>query len=101
MVAQKSGVSDWVKWASGILITLVVAVNGWVVAYTLGNEHRVTKVEADFASHLEKSKEDKTAIVARLDRSDENWGKVLTGISSVQVDVAEIKGYMQRQKTKD
>jgi hypothetical protein len=99
MEAQNKAGADWLRWAVGIIITLLVGVNAWVLTYTVGTEHRVTKTESDLATHLEKARDDKAAITARLDKQEDNWAKVLTGISSVQVDVAEIKGYMQRAKT--
>ena len=105
MVAQKSTSqstsligADWVRWALAILITLLVAANAWVVTYTLGNEHRVTKVETDLASHLEKARDDKREIFSRLDKQDDNITKVLSGINSVQLDMAKLTGYFERAK---
>jgi hypothetical protein len=100
MVAQKNTAesSNWVRWAVGILITLLVTVNGWVVAYTVGNEHRVTKVETDLSGHIEKAKDDKADVYARLKEQDTNGAKVLQAITSVQVDVAKLTGYFERAK---
>lgn len=86
------------KWAVGILIAVLTACNGWAFAYTIGIEHRVTKVETDQASHLISAANDKTAINARLDRTDAAQAQVLTTINAVAVDVARIRGYMERQK---
>ena len=103
MVAQKTPAegTNWVRWAVGILITLLVALNGWAFTYTVGIEHRVTKTEADLTTHLAKATEDKREINERLKAQDDNISKVLTGITTVQVDVATIKGYMERSKSKD
>ncbi|MDF7809916.1 hypothetical protein [Hymenobacter sp. YC55] len=95
---KNSGVAEWVKWVLGILISALIVVNGWAFAYTIGIEHRVTKVETDQAAHLISAGNDKTAINARIDRTDAAQAQVLTTINAVAVDVARIRGYMERQK---
>jgi hypothetical protein len=88
---------EWVKWVAGIALMLNAAVFG----YAISIEHRVTKTEENLTAHLDKAKDDKKEINERLKAQDDNISKVLTGITTVQVDVAEIKGYMQRAKSKD
>ena len=96
--AKPTGFADWLKWVLGILLTVLMGLNGWAFAYTLGIEHRVTKVETDQAAHLITAGNEKSALNARIDRTDAAQAQVLTTINAVAVDVARIRGYMERQK---
>lgn len=94
---RQSGPSEWVKWVAGLALGL----NGVVFGYAISIEHRQTKTEENLITHVAEAKDTKSDVYRRLDRQDENITKVLTGINSVQVDVATIKGYMERTKAKD
>lgn len=95
---QGTGIPDAVKWSIGLAYAVVLLIGGYVVSI----EHRQTKTEENLTTHVAEAKESKADIYGRLNRQDENINKVLTGINTVQVDVATIKGYMERTKsTKD
>lgn len=94
-VAPKEGISaEWVKWVAGIAIVL----SGSVFGYAISIERRLSTTETAQANHIKTADEAKADVYRRLDRQDDNISKVLNGITAVQVEVAKISGYMERQK---
>jgi len=96
--APGTALPPWLTWLIGLLITVLMALNGWAFAYTIGIEHRVTKIETDIDTHINTSDKEKALINRRLDAQALDQRSVLTTITAVAVDVAEIKGYMKLQK---
>ncbi len=94
---QNAGIPEVVKWLLGLAYTVIVLIGGYVVSV----EHRLTDTESKQATHLADAKETKADVYNRLKQQDDNISKVLSGITSVQVDVATIKGYMERSKAKE
>lgn len=93
-MSTANGPSEWVKWVAGLALML----NGVVFSYAISIESRLSKQEADAASHIEKAKEDKAEVFSRLNRQDENSAQLIKIINGVALDVATIKGYFERNK---
>ena len=91
---NSSKIADWLKWGVGLTWAAMSA----LVVYVVSVEHRLTTTETTQANHIASAAKSETAIYTRLDRQDDNITKVLSGIGQVQIDVATIKGYMERKK---
>jgi hypothetical protein len=92
---QNSKVGDWVKWACG----LAWAVLACLIPYTLSLEHRFTKLETDQANHITAAGKAETEIRGQLAQVQNDGAKILTAITSVQVEVAKINGYLESRKS--
>jgi hypothetical protein len=91
----KKSVADWVKWA----VVLSYAVLGGVIAYRVSDEHRLTKLESDFASHQAAATKTEAELRGQLLQQQNDGKQILSAITAVQVEVAKLNGYLESRKT--